>query len=82
MYYVESRWRTLGGREPQEVDRQVVAISFTPEGIVENIERFGLEKGRIVPLSRRVTTTNIKGKSVLSQIFGNIGRVNAADLFK
>ena len=81
-YYVESRWRTLGGREPQEVDRQVVAISFTPEGIVENIERFGLEKGRIVPLSRRVTTTNIKGKSVLSQIFGNIGRVNAADLFK
>ena len=81
-YYVESRWKTLGAREPQEVDRQVVAISFTPAGIVENIERFGLDKGRIVPLSRRVTTTNIKGKSALSQIFGNIGRLNTADLFK
>ena len=81
-YYVESRWETLGAREPQEVDRQVVAISFTPAGIVENIERFGLDKGRIVPLSRRVTTTNIKGKSALSQIFGNIGHLNTADLFK
>jgi outer membrane protein assembly factor BamE (lipoprotein component of BamABCDE complex) len=80
-YYVESRWQTRGGRAPQEIDRQVVAISFTPDGIVENIERFGLDRGRIVPLSRRVTTTNIKGKSALSQIFGNIGRVNTESLF-
>ena len=81
-YYVQSRYKTSGAQEPVEIDRQVVAISFTPAGIVENVERFGLDKGRIVPLSRRITTTNIKGKSALAQIFGNIGRLDASNLFK
>ena len=81
-YYVQSRWKTFGGRAPQEIDRQVVAITFTPAGVVENIERFGLDRGEIVPLSRRVTTTNIKGKSALSQLFGSIGHLSAADILK
>ena len=81
-YYVQSRWKTVGGREPQEIDRQVVAITFNPAGVVENIERFGLDRGQIVPLSRRVTTTNIKGKSVLAELFGSIGHLSAADLLK
>ena len=81
-YYVQSRWKTLGAAEPVEIDRQVVAITFDPDGTVANIERFGLEKGQIVPLSRRVTTTNIRGKGVLAQIFGNIGKLNTDNLFK
>ncbi len=81
-YYVESKWKTWGPKAPQEYDRQVVAISFAKDGRVANIERFGLERGEVVPLSRRVTSEPIKGKSVLAQIFSNFGRVNAADLFK
>jgi len=81
-FYVQSRFVTVGGREPKEIDRQVVAITFNPEGVVENIERFGLADGRIVPLSRRITTTNIKGKSVLAQLFGNIGRLNTDSLLQ
>ena len=81
-YYVQSRWKTTGAAAPVEIDRQVLAISFDPEGRVANIERFGLEKGQIVPLSRRVTTTNIRGKGVLAQIFGNIGKLNTDNLFQ
>ena len=81
-YYVQSRYRTYGPAGQQEIDRQVVAISFDAKGVVENIERFGLEKGRIVPLSRRITTPNIKGKSALAQIFGNVGRISPGDLLK
>ena len=81
-YYVQSRWRTIGAAAPVETVRQVVAISFDAQGRVANIERFGLEKGQIVPLSRRVTTTNIRGKGVLAQIFGNIGKLNTDNLFK
>jgi outer membrane protein assembly factor BamE (lipoprotein component of BamABCDE complex) len=81
-YYVQSRFKTVGMAEKTEIDRQVVAISFDPDGSVANIERFGLDQGRIVPISRRVTTTNIRGKGVLAQIFGNIGRLNTGDLFK
>lgn len=79
-YYVGSRFRHYGPREPQEVDRQVVAISFDEGGTVENVERFGLEKGQVVVLSRRVTDSNIKGLSFLQQLLGNIGNISAGEL--
>ncbi len=81
-YYVQSRWKTVGAAASVEIAREVVAITFDIGGTVANIERFGLEKGRIVPLSRRVTTTNIRGKGVLAQIFGNIGKLNTDNLFQ
>lgn len=79
-YYIQSRFKLIGGREPQEVDRQVVAITFTEAGVVANVERFGLEAGQVVQLSRRVTAPNVKSASVLRQIFGNIGRINSDGL--
>ena len=81
-YYVESRFRAYGAMQPKEIDREVAAISFTDAGIVENIERFGLEKGQIVPISRRVTTSNVKGASLLQQLFGNVGGLTADQLLK
>jgi len=81
-YYVQGRWKLTGINAPREIDREVVAISFDPGGRVTNIERFGVENGRVVVLSRRVTTTNIQGSSAVKQIFGNIGRLDAADLLQ
>ncbi len=76
-FYVQSRWKHYGALPPREEDRQIVAITFNEAGVVENIERFGLEQGRVVALSRRVTDSNIKGLSVLQQLFGSIGRLRA-----
>ena len=75
-YYVGSRWRHYGAMRPQEVDREVVAIHFTPDGTVANVERFGIEQGRIVVLSRRVTDSNVSSVSVIRQLMGNIGNLN------
>ncbi|MBI1172778.1 outer membrane protein assembly factor BamE [bacterium] len=79
-FYVQSRWKTVGGREPQEINRQVVAISFDAKGKVSNIERFGLEKGEVVAITRRITTEPIRGRSALAQIFANFGRIDPASL--
>ena len=79
-YYVQSRFKHYGALPPKEEDRQIVAITFTEAGVVENVERFGLEQGRVIALSRRVTDSNIKGISVLQQLFGNIGRLRADQL--
>ncbi len=79
-YYVQSRFKHFGPRKPEEVEREVLAISFDKDGVVENIERFGLEDGRVVVLSRRVTDSGIKGVSFLRQLMGNFGRLNAEDL--
>lgn len=81
-YYVESRWKHYGAREPQEIDRQVVAITFTESGTVANVERFGLERGQIVPLSRRVTESNIKGVGFLRQLLGSFGRLQASEMLE
>lgn len=79
-YYVGSRWRHFAWQAPREIEREVVAISFDAEGVVENIERFGLEDGRVVVLSRRVTDSNIKGVGFLKQLFGNIGGFTAEQI--
>jgi outer membrane protein assembly factor BamE (lipoprotein component of BamABCDE complex) len=79
-YYVESRWKSYAYRAPVEVDRQVVAISFSQAGTVSNIERFGLERGQVVVLSQRVTDSNIRGVTFLRQLFGSIGRFSASQL--
>lgn len=72
-YYVRSRVKRVGMFEPKEIERQVLAISFDEGGTVQNIERFGLEDGRVVPISRRVTSSSIEGKGFLRQLLGNIG---------
>jgi len=77
-YYVRSRVRSFGPTAPKEIDRQVLAISFDSAGVVTNIERFGLEKGQVVPLTRRVTDTAVSNKSFLRQMLGNIGRIGGA----
>lgn len=79
-FYVQSRWKTVGGHAPQEIDRQVVAITFNDAGKVANVERFGLDKGQVITISRRVTTETIKGKSFLMQLFGNVGGLDASQL--
>ncbi|MDE9450626.1 outer membrane protein assembly factor BamE [Aliiroseovarius sp. Z3] len=78
-YYVRSRFKHYLYNAPQEIDREVLAISFTQGGVVENIERFGLEDGRVIVLERRVTDSNIKGIGFLRQLFGSIGRIDVAE---
>lgn len=75
-YYVKSRVRHLGALKPKEVEREVLAISFTEAGIVQNIERFSLADGRIVPLSRRVTESTVSSNTFLRQLLSNIGNFN------
>ncbi|SNS73906.1 outer membrane protein assembly factor BamE [Tropicimonas sediminicola] len=73
-YYVSQRMRTFGYQETEIVDRQIVAISFDSNGVVTNVERFGLQDGKVVALSRRVTDSNIQGLGFLAQLLGNVGR--------
>lgn len=78
-YYVGSRWRHYGALEPREISREVVAVSFSPSGVVTNVERFGLERGRVVALSRRVTEGSVTEISLVGQLLGNLGNIQAGD---
>ena len=79
-YYTQSRWRHFAFKAPKIIDRQLVAITYTDAGVVENIERFTLDDGRVVALSRRVTDSNVKGISFIRQLLGNFGNFDASQL--
>ena len=79
-FYVQSRYEHRGPREPREIERQVLAVTFNEAGVVENIARYGLEDGKVVPISRRVTETNIKGIGLIEQLLGNFGQIRAEDI--
>jgi len=76
-FYVQSDWRVRNWRAPEEVDRQVVAISFDDRDRVTNIERFGLADGEVITLSRRVTAAGPQ-PSIMSQVFRVLGNFSAS----
>ena len=80
-YYVQSRVRHFAYREPELVERQVVAITFDGQGVVQNIERFGMERGQMVPLTRRVTDSSVVSNGFLRQLLGNFGNVDPGEFF-
>ena len=57
-----------------------MAISFDPNGTVSNVERFGLERGRVVTLSSRVTDTGVTTVSLAGQLLGNLGNFDAGSI--
>lgn len=79
-YYVESKFRHLGPFAPQEIERQVLAVSFNAAGVLTNIERFGLSDGRVITLSRRVTDDNVRDTTFIRQLLGNIGNFDPTAL--
>lgn len=80
-YYVSKNVRTYGMKEPETVDRQIVAIRFDEAGVVTNVERYTLEDGRVVPLSRRVTGSNVDDVPFLTKLFGNVGGLDLSNAF-
>ena len=81
-YYVQSRVRRFAWQEPEVVARQVLAISYDSAGVVTNIERFGLEDGQVVPISRRITGTSGTNESIIRRLIGSIGGFRASDFLE
>lgn len=75
-FYAAYRVRNFAYQAPRIIERDIVAISFDDEGVVQAIERYGLEDGQFVQLSRRVTDNGIGEVTLLSQIIRNFGRID------
>ena len=79
-YYVRTRMRSLAFRPKETVDREVRAITFDSRGTVANIERFGLEDGRVITLERRTTESSVVDRTFLRQLLGSFGRLRPGAL--
>lgn len=81
-YYISTRVRNFTYHKAEVIDRQMLAISFDGKGVVSNIERFSMKDGRVIALSRRVTSSGIKGPGFFSQLIGNIGNFGVGDFLE
>ncbi|WP_420002583.1 outer membrane protein assembly factor BamE [Arenibacterium sp. LLYu02] len=81
-YYVTSRFKYSGGKEPKVISRDLVAITFNGQGVVDSVQRYTLEDGRVIPLERRVTDSSIQDKTFLRQLLGNLGNINPGSFLK
>lgn len=79
-FYTQYRVRNFTYNAPEVIERDIVAISFSSAGRVTNIERFGLEDGQLVQLSRRVTESSVRDIGFLRSILSNFGRINIGDV--
>ena len=82
LFYVASHWKTIGPFAPKEVSREVVAVRFDANDVVTNVERFGLEDGNVVVVSRRVTEGSIQDITFLRQLLGTLGNFDAGQFIK
>ena len=82
IYFVQSKVLKNSLRASRPVDRQVLVLSFDNKGKLDNIQKFGIDKGKIVILDYRTTPSGLKNMSFLFRLFQNVGGLSAETLLK
>ena len=74
-YYISATREELSYLRPTTRERRVFAVRFDDEGVVSEIEEYGLDDGRVVALVERETPTRGRELTLLEQLLGNVGRL-------
>lgn len=78
-YYISQREEHSSFYRQELVAQDVVAITFDPRGVVEEVEVRGLDQANQIDPSSDKTRTAGNELTLLQQIFGNIGRFNPTE---
>jgi outer membrane protein assembly factor BamE (lipoprotein component of BamABCDE complex) len=74
-YYISAITRQRPGRNLGVVEQNVVVVRFDAGGTVQEVRRLGMEDGRDIQMVSRTTPSPGTERSLMQQLFGNIGRV-------
>lgn len=73
-YYISSTMKQTAFLDPKEVDRQILAVYFTPMGSVERVAQYGLKDGKVFDyISRTTPAPGARDEGILKQLFRNLG---------
>jgi outer membrane protein assembly factor BamE (lipoprotein component of BamABCDE complex) len=72
-YYVSSVQESVAFYTPRITERRVMVVRFDGETVAA-VEKYGLERGRLVSYSDDATPTRGRELGVLEQLLGNVGR--------
>jgi outer membrane protein assembly factor BamE (lipoprotein component of BamABCDE complex) len=77
-YYISNTMSQTAFLAPAEVDRQVIAVYFTPTGSVDRVAQYGIKDGKVFDfISRTTPSVNTNDEGLLKQLFRNLGRGGA-----
>lgn len=71
-YYVSSAQQQVAYNAPRVTERNVMVVRFNGE-TVSAVEKYGLDRGRVVAYDDHVTPTRGRELGLIEQLFGNIG---------
>lgn len=74
-YYISGVTRQPPGRTLALEDQRVIAVMFDGRGTVREIRRLGQDDARDVRVVSRVTPSPGNDRTLLQQLFGNLGRL-------
>ena len=72
-YYIGSTQTQTAFFKPDEVDRKVLAVYFSPLGSVDRTANYGLKDGKVVNFSSETTKHNAKDEGIIKALFRNLG---------
>ncbi len=74
-YYISSTETQSAFFTPKEVDRQVLAVYFTPTQTVERVANYGLKDGKVFDfVSRTTPAPGGRDEGLLKSLFRNLGQ--------
>jgi outer membrane protein assembly factor BamE (lipoprotein component of BamABCDE complex) len=77
-YYISSTMSQTAFLAPKEIDRQIVAVYFTPTGSVERVAQYGMKDGKVFDfISHTTPSANTNDEGIIKQLFRNLGRGGA-----
>jgi outer membrane protein assembly factor BamE (lipoprotein component of BamABCDE complex) len=73
-YYISSTEKKTAFLKGNEVDRQVLAVYFTPAATVDRVANYGLKDGKVFDfVSKTTPAPGGKEDGILKQLFRNLG---------
>lgn len=76
-YYVSRNTRQLAFLRPTPAAQNILAVTFDDKGVVQKVERRGLEKVVNLDPNSDKTPTRGRDRGFFEEVFGNIGAVGA-----
>ncbi len=77
-YYIGQVTEQTAFFDPDVVERQVLVVTFNPQGVVEMLDQRDRDDGARVELVDRETPTLGRQMTFIEQMIGNFGRFNNA----
>jgi outer membrane protein assembly factor BamE (lipoprotein component of BamABCDE complex) len=71
-YYVSSQQQRIAFYTPETTDRRIMVVRFDGD-VVASVEKFGLERGRLINYDNNETPTRGRELGIIEQLLGNVG---------